>query len=984
MKKYIIILIGSLALHFSSLAGTISGGGITWKQIGQDSFIITTEVIVDCKIGTISNTPVDIKSTCGSNKYKNQIISTTDLLPVCAGQCTRCDAPSCSFAYGFQLVTMQTLFVSSDLRAKGCCAAKLSWSECCRNKGITTGPQNTDVYFDAELNFCNNFNYNAPEWVRMPQTLFCQGRDYVDVLAVHSPDLKDSLYYELVSPMKDDTAMVKWYGSYYFNKPINFLGFPRSELKFPRGFQFNNLTGALKFRGMKEEFSIIKIKCQIYHDGEYKGYITREIPIQIIKCPDSNPPVLSGINCSDPLKAKNFEIFSCAGEEISFSLCASDRDRDDSLYISYLSELPGAKISINGNGSDTPQLHFSWTPDDSLAGSKTYKFIVTATDRDCPINLSTTQVYTIHVSKNKSNIKLRSKHLGCGVMLLTAKDLSSQGFSSTNWFSQDYNSIGGTKNRYYDTTIMNFNQPGKYPYQFVASDSMGCVFHKNDTLVVPDSFLYIDKIKSDDKVHCMLDTLKLEIRAKNYQTTPEISWKDINTKTTDYSSINYVSNSNVPFVKIPVEVSDGSCLVNDTFTIRYHTISYKRAATDYYACAGNQVTAEAIDFSDKYHDSLNSYSWQQPKGVDLGKGRTHSFGNNGLAYMFLHAADGCTYLDSTNIHIISPNIKALNDTQVCQLNIIDLTKGQNPDTEYEWYINGTSFKNATRYFGKTWVVKNSTTFRAQLTQKINGLTCHGSDSFMVEMNPLPHFKLSYSNALCHNDSALFTSQGTNTMWRFNDSLLSTDSFYFKFDKNDYSTSRPIIIEVKTHNVYGCAKDTALRVSQKITPNAFFTSPDTVYMGQAFHPQNTVLNPDNTTFYWQIGEPQFLSYKANAKPDIIIDSLGQFPIKLRVADVGSGCKDVFTKTVTVVKNVGIQSTEPNLIKLYPNPFSNLLYIECNYLPNRITVFSTEGKQLLSVAHPGLKSPLDMSGYPAGMYLIKVETTNEVRTLQAQLR
>ncbi|GHV43774.1 hypothetical protein FACS1894180_3860 [Bacteroidia bacterium] len=61
-----------------------------------------------------------------------------------------------------------------------------------------------------------------------------------------------------------------------------------------------------------------------------------------------------------------------------------------------------------------------------------------------------------------------------------------------------------------------------------------------------------------------------------------------------------------------------------------------------------------------------------------------------------------------------------------------------------------------------------------------------------------------------------------------------------------------------------------------------------------------------------------------------------------------------------------------VKIYPNPTKGLLQVELNGLDSdetaQITVFSTNGTLLLQTAATAALTPVDMSAYPAGVYVL----------------
>ena len=62
-------------------------------------------------------------------------------------------------------------------------------------------------------------------------------------------------------------------------------------------------------------------------------------------------------------------------------------------------------------------------------------------------------------------------------------------------------------------------------------------------------------------------------------------------------------------------------------------------------------------------------------------------------------------------------------------------------------------------------------------------------------------------------------------------------------------------------------------------------------------------------------------------------------------------------------------QDNLIKVYPNPTDGMIYIECP-VNSAIKIYTLSGNLLLQSVALSEKEKIDLSAYPNGIYLLKV--------------
>jgi hypothetical protein len=82
---------------------------------------------------------------------------------------------------------------------------------------------------------------------------------------------------------------------------------------------------------------------------------------------------------------------------------------------------------------------------------------------------------------------------------------------------------------------------------------------------------------------------------------------------------------------------------------------------------------------------------------------------------------------------------------------------------------------------------------------------------------------------------------------------------------------------------------------------------------------------------------------------------------------------FITEMTIADGV-ITFQERNPIKLYPNPATDKITIESNYVNNKIEIYNNLGQNVYSCHSTGLTSEINVSEYPTGIYFVKLSNQN----------
>lgn len=411
MKKLLPLLLSLLLLvaFLPKQAGAsqIMGLDMSWKCLGNDSFLITIIAYGDCNGSGISPSPIKIAGIGCSfvASAATSISAPVDVTPTCEGSCTRCDHSSCSFPFGINKYTLTSVV---DFSTASCCEFKLSWDQCCRSASISTGAANEHFYTEAYMNTCNTPCNSSPRFTSSPVALLCAGQ-----CVVFNPgavdDEGDSLVYSIADPLQGAGTPTGWIAPYSSEKPLFFNGFPDAGLPFNppicQGFHLDSLTGDMRFRPMQAQNTVMAIKVDEFRNGQKIGTTTRNMELMVMNCPPNEEPMVSGMDYSP-----RFDVTVHPGTQLCFDIYTRDLDQNDTVTLTWSGGIPGATFTTHGLRH--PIGTFCWTPQLSDTSSVPYYFSVTAQDDACPVAASTTRVFKIVVDPHNHHNSILENDFG--------------------------------------------------------------------------------------------------------------------------------------------------------------------------------------------------------------------------------------------------------------------------------------------------------------------------------------------------------------------------------------------------------------------------------------------------------------------------------------------------------------------------------------------------------------------------------------------
>lgn len=949
----------------SVFAGWSHGGQIEWESLGNDSFLVKVTVYRDCNGVQVSNSAANLSSTCGTKNLTMTHTSMSDITPVCKTLCTRCDSRGCTFKFGVQKHIYTGIVSLADWRKSSCCRVAISWGRCCRSSAITTGAAMNNFYMEADMNICDS-NLMEISYPKDPATLACLGRDlFIDHFQISTNNATDSIVYELWEPLQYVSSRTTWSSAYSYEKPIYFLGFPKTSKILPQGFHVDAQTGRMAFRPMKEESTILGMKASIWRNGVYMGSVMREHGFTVMKCPDNNPPVLY-LNCG---KTAPRPFIVCPGDSFNLSFCTSDKDKDDSVRLSWNHSIPGLSVTIDNPGDRLDRASVSWKPDSLQARTAPYLLRITIRDQGCPISAIITKVYKIYV-RPRTGFDLSVENQGCGTYEFIAQGKDSALFKEAIWSFSEGSNFQNTDTALSDTIIKTFDAPGYYPYTFATKHLEHCNFSRTDSVFVTNDFLQI-KLAADSIRACENTTIKLKARAIKATGNTRFVWSTGDTTfgvksktiTTFGSQKNWVS----------IAAKDSFC--NDTarlLLIPNLNPDFTFSGT-YVSCKGDTVVLTPT-FSNSETDVsvLTSYRWLDSTNTLLSDtSLVYNALSQGNYQLQLMDTAGCSSQNQVLVQHVIPEFNMVPDTSNCINEKITLEVSSTETGRFDWYVGSDTTANARMVFNNTSKAEFNTLVSEDITVQFGltrlGVSCTSSKTSHLKVNPLPQFQIVHNDSICHRDSVLLTSHSSATWQMPNRTLTGKHVWYYAQSMKHDNTGFKTVINATDSN--GCFKDTQLVLYHLRSPKSGFIAPDSVKKNAPFVIDNETVSASQNICRWSIGNPSFLNYDTY-QPSMRIDSLGLFEVHLKVLDSISQCTDASSGFIRVVKNDGVEVHFSSHFEIYPNPGTGIFYLNSKNVEDyQYRIYGLSGKEIAS-GTATQTSIIDLQENVSGMYIIRV--------------
>jgi hypothetical protein len=359
----------------NSYATHAAGGNITYTHVSGNCYMIRLAFYRDC-IGIAVQLPITVSivsATCSlqTTLQLNPVAGTgQEITHPCPGHSTTCT--------GGQEPGIQKW----EYEAQYCFPAQcpdwnISIAISARNAAITTlqNPGGDDIYIEAQLDNSTSDN-TSPQFSVDPIVFVCIGQQFVFNNGAIDPD-GDSLAYSFITPRTAANVPVLYVAGYSVSNPISSI--PPVTI--------DPITGDIVMNATTPEVGVMAVLILEYRNGVLIGSVMRDIQIYTVACTNALPTI-TGINGTS-----NFAMTACAGSNICFDIFSNDADAGQILTMTWNNAVAGTLKSV---GSPHPTGHFCWSTQPSDARPQPYTFAVTIRDDNCPANGA--QVYSFSIT----------------------------------------------------------------------------------------------------------------------------------------------------------------------------------------------------------------------------------------------------------------------------------------------------------------------------------------------------------------------------------------------------------------------------------------------------------------------------------------------------------------------------------------------------------------------------------------------------------
>ena len=335
-------------------------------------------------------------------------------------------------------------------------------------------------------------------------------------------------------------------------------------------------------------------------------------------------------------------------------------------------------------------------------------------------------------------------------------------------------------------------------------------------------------------------------------------------------------------------------------------------------------------------------NWSGP-GVSNNSFSPATAGTGNHTLSFTPNADQCANINAISVTVNPAPIATITATgpvNLCPGGSVILTASQ--ASAYQWNTGATS---------QSIIVNAGGNYSVSI---FNDAGCFANTSLSVSVMPVASLSLATTNTSCGNSDGIILANvsGGSQIVSFAWSNGATTQHLVNLPGGTYA--------VTATDVNGCTVTAQTMVISRINP--------TVSLGPDLfinHGQQILLTPTATgsglTYSWSTG--------ANT-PTITINAAGIYSVTVTNQD---GCSASASVAVTVVSSTSDRDNRYK-IKVFPNPTTDVLYIQCDaHATESVRLMNIVGKRLLEDATPlpdGAIRTLRLYDIPEGSYFIEV--------------
>ena len=943
--------IGVLFFVSSHMKAThVMGGYIEYKCLGQDSFEITVNIYKDCKgvsLGSAITLKVDGIGCNFKKSYSLSKVNCGDITPVCKKSCSKCDRSncdangypngsnaSCTFPYGIEKLVFKK---NIAFKNTGCCKFLLSYSQCCRNGAVTTCCAGERLYIYSELDRCVSPQNSSPQITYDPLSMLCVGNCINMNLGVIDTINHDSISYQLASALNDSGSNCSYQGSYSYQYPLYYDGFPSIKKYNPttcKGISLDSITGDLMFKPMQQQVTTIAMDIKEWRrdsncNMKLIGVLHLDFMLTIVANCTNKPPTLAAAS----------PIFGFAGDKICLNnIQSSDSSSKDTVRISWNNSIPNATFTTSfPNGSKKQQFDFCWQTSASDTNNTSYFFTAYAKDDACPLEGRTMRAYSITVGK-KPEVSHQIIDLGCGNIKLVAAILNKKQKTCPDIYNFQWHVDGILYNG--NNITVNIKKGGNIYIELVVGVN-GFSLYTNDSITVQP---YVNIEIGKDTFVCIGSSFNIKSTVANGSPPYKYKWLQGGlTDTLDNFTITPKKSIDV-VCKI---IDNMGCQNFDTIHLNVMPLPVFDVK-DQRKCTGDTI------FFDAYtaNGNIINYKWKDIlTGNIVSNNRYYQTSTQQFLNVSLTDSLGCIGYDNVFAFYNPPlNTFAGPDRIQCIYGTIALTTKGVDYANWAKFSDTSIIHTGTNYINS---FDSNTTLVLHGYKTLGGVTCKGYDTLNITIAPKPIIALPTNYINCKDANILLQTLGHGSYkykWNTGDT-----TYYTKVSKTGYYTVTAI-------DTNGCIDSATTQLnnfpSQQVSISIV----------------NDTLYANNTNFVIYDWYYNTTYDTTTIAPWRYITQLGDYTV---AATDSNGCVDTSKVLAVNTLKSGIYTTpNPYGIKVYPNPSTGLYYIESPIAIHDFTIYDLTGRRIFYNGSNNMNT-IDLSGQPEGIYLLQINKNVWVR-------
>lgn len=803
---HLTLMLVSLVMWQGGYASHYMGAEVTYACINPCTYRITVSVYYDCSGGAMAgwmpidpyNIPVgnpgnpypnpgnfSMSFTCGTNGTAlNPAVVTPwvltvweEVTPVCPGSATGCTSNN----FLFPGVAQATYYQDYNLCNLGCNQVCVTFGNCCRNYGITSGsasdaietaPACIDLTAAAACN-------NSPVFNSPPTPYICAGQPFVFNQGATDPD-GDSLAYAIGPCLTNNTGGQVTYSP----------GFtPTAPLGPTWQFAINPVTGDITITPNPGTIQIGVLCVYITEwrkiNGVYTqiGQIERDMQFTVINCPVSNsaPVGTTPANPGNPISnltggtqvGNTLELNVCINNPFDFDFTSIDpnavspnppNNQVDTMKITGNPTLTGVTFTAVPPATQlNPYVIYGGSPlvghfNITFTTTGTYFITVTLKDNACPLPGINQYTIVIHANCCSLNPTVLTSVNNC-----TKVDFT--GIPGCGVAPFTYQWTGLTPNPGNVSNFTNdFLTPGNYLYTLTVTDALGNGGSYNGNVVIANNSI-VDA--GPDLTLCPLQPGVIGTPALPGYT---YSWWS-NPPNTGFVSppgagaqeqvvLNNATTNPIPIQYCLTAIDPLGCPATDCMNVTYNGKPLANFGVTPETCEGSCVTVQYVGVP----PAGAFYNWVFPGGVCQGNCTGPgpfqvcyaTAGNYTISLTV--AANGCIS-DITNQTVIVHPIPTSTFTAtspICsnQSSTVVYTGNASPNAIYSWnFDSGLAPGVGQGPYQVSWQLPG--TYNISLSVEEYG--CSGTQTInQVVVNQLPSAQFAAPDSVCINDPNIIT------------------------------------------------------------------------------------------------------------------------------------------------------------------------------------------------------------------------------------